>query len=231
MIQVPVQPGPDLADLAEELREPTDLLESADDAPIIRLINAVISEAIRENASDIHVEPFENRLVVRFRIDGVLREVLQSRRAVAPLVVSRIKVMSKLDIAEKRLPQDGRIELELGYRDNDLDEYTSDFALVPGAQGGLKEYSIMANVLYDIPITERLGFSIGAGAGAGALDAMGMPEFERVGAGCAEHGVANIELPRNASAANPTIFVEHERFKGASPALSGKEYHRMRGES
>jgi general secretion pathway protein E len=103
----------DLTHLAQELPEQADLLESDDAAPIIRLINAVLSQAIRENASDIHVEPFENRLVVRFRVDGVLREVLQTKRAVAPLVVSRIKVMSKLDIAEKRLPQDGRISLRI----------------------------------------------------------------------------------------------------------------------
>ena len=101
----------DLAHLAQDLPEQADLLESEDDAPIIRLINALLTQAVKENASDIHIEPFENRLVVRFRVDGVLREVLQSKRAVAPLVVSRIKVMSKLDIAEKRLPQDGRISL------------------------------------------------------------------------------------------------------------------------
>jgi len=110
----------DLADLAQDLPEQADLLESTDDAPIIRLINAVLTQAVKENASDIHVEPFENRLVVRFRVDGVLREVLQSRRAVAPLVVSRIKVMSKLDIAEKRLPQDGRIGLRIAGRAVDV---------------------------------------------------------------------------------------------------------------
>jgi general secretion pathway protein E len=110
----------DLAHLAQELPEQADLLESDDDAPIIRLINAVFSQAIRENASDIHIEPFENRLVVRFRVDGVLREVLQTRRAVAPLVVSRVKVMSKLDIAEKRLPQDGRISLRVAGRAVDV---------------------------------------------------------------------------------------------------------------
>jgi general secretion pathway protein E len=110
----------DLAHLAQELPEPSDLLESEDDAPIIRLINAVLTQAVKENASDIHIEPFENRLVVRFRVDGVLREVLQSRRAVAPLVVSRIKVMSKLDIAEKRLPQDGRISLRIAGRAVDV---------------------------------------------------------------------------------------------------------------
>ena len=110
----------DLALMAQELPEQADLLESDDDAPIIRLINAVLGQAIRENASDIHVEPFENRLVVRFRVDGILREVLQTKRAVAPLVVSRIKVMSRLDIAEKRLPQDGRISLRIAGRAVDV---------------------------------------------------------------------------------------------------------------
>jgi len=110
----------DLASMAQELPEQADLLESEDDAPIIRLINAVLTQAVKENASDIHVETFENRLVVRFRVDGVLREVLQSKRAVAPLVVSRIKVMSKLDIAEKRLPQDGRISLRVAGRAVDV---------------------------------------------------------------------------------------------------------------
>ena len=97
----------DLAHLAEDIPESSDLLESDDEAPIIRLINALLTQAVKENASDIHIEPYENRLVIRFRVDGVLREVLQTKRAVAPLVVSRIKVMSKLDIAERRLPQDG----------------------------------------------------------------------------------------------------------------------------
>ena len=112
--------GTDLAHLVQDLPEQADLLESNDDAPIIRLINAVLTQAVRENASDVHVEPFENRLVVRFRVDGVLREVLQSKRAVAPMVVSRIKVMSRLDIAEKRLPQDGRISLKVAGRSVDV---------------------------------------------------------------------------------------------------------------
>ena len=110
----------DLNQVAESLPEPADLLDADDDAPIIRLINALLTQAVKENASDIHIEPFENHLVVRFRVDGVLREVLQSRRAVAPLVVSRIKVMSKLDIAEKRLPQDGRISLRVAGRAVDV---------------------------------------------------------------------------------------------------------------
>ncbi len=110
----------DLTLVADSLPEPSDLLESDDDAPIIRLINAVLTQAVKENASDIHVEPFENRLVVRFRVDGVMREVLQSKRAVAPLVVSRIKVMARLDIAEKRLPQDGRIGVRIAGRAVDV---------------------------------------------------------------------------------------------------------------
>ena len=110
----------DLLQVAQELQEPSDLLESDDDAPIIRFINAVLTEAVKDNASDVHIEPYENRLGVRFRIDGVLREVLETRRALAPLVVSRIKVMSKLDIAEKRLPQDGRISLRIAGRAVDV---------------------------------------------------------------------------------------------------------------
>jgi general secretion pathway protein E len=110
----------DLLEVAQQLTEPSDLLESDDEAPIIRLINAVLTEAVKKNASDIHIEPYENRLAIRFRIDGVLQEVLQSRRAVAPLVISRIKVMAKLDIAEKRLPQDGRISLRIAGRAVDV---------------------------------------------------------------------------------------------------------------
>jgi len=110
----------DLNSVAQSLPEPEDLLEADDDAPIIRLINALLTEAVKESASDIHIEPFENRLVVRFRIDGVLREALTSRRAVAPLLVSRVKVMAKLDIAEKRIPQDGRISLRVAGRAVDV---------------------------------------------------------------------------------------------------------------
>ena len=110
----------DLSQVAQELQEPSDLLESDDDAPIIRFINAVLTEAVKDGASDVHIEPYENRLGVRFRVDGVLREVLETRRQLAPLVVSRIKVMSKLDIAEKRLPQDGRISLRIAGRAVDV---------------------------------------------------------------------------------------------------------------
>ncbi len=109
-----------LDEVAKELSEPEDLLESDDDAPIIRLINALITEAIKENASDIHVEPFETRLSIRFRVDGVLREVLEPPRQIASLLCSRIKVMAQLDIAEKRLPQDGRIAIKVANRPVDI---------------------------------------------------------------------------------------------------------------
>jgi general secretion pathway protein E len=109
-----------LADLAEQLPSTKDLLESSDEAPIIRFLNAMLSEAIRENASDIHIEPFEGYLAVRFRVDGMLREVLRPNRALAAAIASRVKVMARLDIAEKRLPQDGRISLRVGGRPVDV---------------------------------------------------------------------------------------------------------------
>ncbi|WNO55127.1 type II secretion system ATPase GspE [Stakelama saccharophila] len=109
----------DLVSLADSAAQVDDLLESNDDSPIIRLINALLLEAIKEGASDVHVETQEKRLVVRFRIDGVLRDVLEPQRGLAPLLVSRIKVMAKLDIAEKRIPQDGRVTLRIGGHDVD----------------------------------------------------------------------------------------------------------------
>lgn len=90
----------DFFSLAEELPQGEDLLESEDDAPIIKLINAMLGEAIKEGASDIHIETFEKSLSIRFRVDGVLRDVLAPNRKLAPLLVSRVKVMAKLDIAE-----------------------------------------------------------------------------------------------------------------------------------
>ena len=110
----------DLAALAEDAAAVDDLLDSRDDAPVVRLINALLLQAIRDGASDIHIEAEEKRLVVRFRIDGVLREVLQPARALAPLLVSRIKVMARLDIAEKRVPHDGRVTLRIGGLDVDV---------------------------------------------------------------------------------------------------------------
>lgn len=120
----------DLFQVVEQLPELEDLLESDDDAPIIRLINALLTQAVKENASDIHIEPFEAHLTIRFRVDGILREVLSPRRVLAPLIASRIKVMAKLDIAEKRLPQDGRISLLVAGRPVDVRVST-----IPTGQG------------------------------------------------------------------------------------------------
>lgn len=111
--------GMDLAALADSAAAVDDLLDSRDDSPVIRLINALLLEAVKEGASDVHVETQEKRVVVRFRIDGVLRDKLEPRRELAPLLISRIKVMAKLDIAEKRVPQDGRVTLRIGGHDVD----------------------------------------------------------------------------------------------------------------
>ena len=110
----------DLDQAMAEVATSEDLLNSNDDAPIIKLLNAILAEAIRKNASDIHIEPFETLLRVRFRIDGQLKVVLTPKVAFANMLASRIKVMAKLDIAEKRLPQDGRIAIKLGGREVDL---------------------------------------------------------------------------------------------------------------
>ena len=110
----------DLAKLMSDLPAIEDLLESADDAPVIRMINALLTQALREAASDIHIEPFEQISVVRFRIDGTLRDVVRPKKAIHAALISRIKIMAQLDIAEKRLPQDGRIALRIGGKSVDV---------------------------------------------------------------------------------------------------------------
>ncbi len=110
----------DLEEAAAAIEESADLLDSENDAPIIRLLNSVLAEALKEQASDIHIEPYEKEAIIRFRLDGVLRTVLTPSVKIAPLLISRIKVMSRLDIAEKRLPQDGRMSVKLGGRSIDL---------------------------------------------------------------------------------------------------------------
>ncbi|MGB4346254.1 MAG: type II secretion system ATPase GspE [Burkholderiaceae bacterium] len=110
----------DLARVMQEMPAIEDLLESADDAPVIRMINALLTQALREGASDIHIEPFEQISVVRFRIDGRLRDVVRPKKAIHASLISRIKIMSQLDIAEKRLPQDGRITLRVGGKPVDV---------------------------------------------------------------------------------------------------------------
>ena len=110
----------DLNQLAQEIPSVTDLLDSEDDAPIIKLINALLTQALRDDVSDIHIEAFEHRSVVRYRIDGTLRDILEPQRALHAAIVSRIKIMASLDISEKRLPQDGRIILRLAGRPVDV---------------------------------------------------------------------------------------------------------------
>lgn len=143
----------DLTALAEDIDD-GELLSGEGDAPVIRLINAILSQAVQEKASDIHVEPYEDRVSVRFRIDGVLKEVLSPKPALAPVLVSRLKVMARLDIAEKRVPQDGRITVKLAGHAVDLRVST-----MPSAHG------------------ERVVLRIlDQAAGAISLDQLNMPE-------------------------------------------------------
>ncbi|MEO6028141.1 MAG: type II secretion system ATPase GspE [Candidatus Binatia bacterium] len=106
--------------IANELEEPRDLLEASDEAPIIRLVNSLLFQAVKDRASDIHIEPFERQLTVRFRIDGILYDVISPPKRFQPVIISRVKVMAGLDIAEKRLPQDGRIRTKVAGKDIDV---------------------------------------------------------------------------------------------------------------
>jgi general secretion pathway protein E len=106
--------------IATELEEPRDLLEASDEAPIIRLVNSLLFQAVKDRASDIHIEPFERVLTVRFRIDGILYDVISPPKRFQPVIISRVKVMGGLDIAEKRLPQDGRIRTKVAGKDIDV---------------------------------------------------------------------------------------------------------------
>ncbi|MDO8905472.1 MAG: type II secretion system ATPase GspE [Hydrogenophaga sp.] len=115
-----VQGDADLSRMMQDLPAIEDLLETADDAPIIRMLNALLTQAARDGASDIHIEPYERHSSVRFRVDGTLREVVQPNRALHAALISRLKIMAELDISEKRLPQDGRISLRIGTRAVDV---------------------------------------------------------------------------------------------------------------
>ena len=115
-----VESDADLSRMMQELPAIEDLLETSDDAPIIRMLNALLTQAARDGASDIHIEPYERHSSVRFRVDGTLREVVQPNRALHAALISRLKIMADLDIAERRLPQDGRISLRIGTRAVDV---------------------------------------------------------------------------------------------------------------
>jgi general secretion pathway protein E len=143
----------DLSFLAAELTEPTDLLEATDDAPIIRLVNSLLSQAIRERASDIHVEPFEKEVVARFRIDGILYNILTIQKRYQASIASRVKIMAGLNIAEKRLPQDGGMRIKIGGRDVDVR-----VSIVPTAFGE----RIVLRLLYresTLLSLDKIGFS------------------------------------------------------------------------
>ncbi|HQR29666.1 MAG TPA: type II secretion system ATPase GspE [Anaeromyxobacteraceae bacterium] len=142
----------DLESVAHELEEPTDLLESDDEAPIIRLVNSLLFRAVKERASDIHINPEEKDISVRFRIDGVLREVIRPPKRFQASIASRIKIMGGLNIAEKRLPQDGRIRIKIAGRDVDVRLST-----VPTANGERIVMRLLdkSSVLLDL---EQLGF-------------------------------------------------------------------------
>ena len=110
----------DLSRMMQDLPAVEDLLESSNDAPIIRMLNALLTQAAKDGASDIHIEPYERSSTVRFRVDGTLREVVQPNKALHAALISRLKIMAELDISEKRLPQDGRISLRIGGRAVDV---------------------------------------------------------------------------------------------------------------
>ena len=115
-----VESGVDLSRMMQELPAVEDLLEASNDAPIIRMLNALLTQAAKDGASDIHIEPYERSSSVRFRVDGTLREVVQPNKALHAALISRLKIMAELDISEKRLPQDGRISLRIGGRAVDV---------------------------------------------------------------------------------------------------------------
>ncbi|ACB35686.1 general secretory pathway protein E [Leptothrix cholodnii SP-6] len=125
-----VESAVDLSRIMQDLPAVEDLLEASNDAPIIRMLNALLTQAAKDGASDIHIEPYERSSAVRFRVDGTLREVVQPNRALHAALISRLKIMAELDIAEKRLPQDGRISLRIGGRAIDVRVST-----LPGVHG------------------------------------------------------------------------------------------------
>ncbi len=145
----------DLDHLAEEIsHEPQDLLDAADDAPIIKLVNSMLQHAVKERASDVHLEPYENEVRVRFRIDDVLYEPMKPLpRALQASIVSRIKIMGGLNIAEKRLPQDGRIRLKIAGRDYDVRLST-----VPIAHGERVVMRLLPRT-QDLLDMKRIGFN------------------------------------------------------------------------
>ena len=149
--------------VAHELDEPPDLLEAGDGTPVIRLVNALLFQAVKDGASDIHVEPYERSVAVRSRIDGMLHEVLAPPAHLHPTIASRIKIMAGLDIGERRLPQDGRIRVRVAGRDVDIR-----VSIVPTAFGERVVLRLLdrASALLDLP---ELGLAPAVASGLGRV--------------------------------------------------------------
>ena len=146
--------GQDLDKVAHDLEaEAQDILDVDDEAPIIRLVNSILNQAVKEKASDIHIEPFEKMVSVRFRKDGVLHDIIQAPKRFQSSITSRIKIMGDLNIAEKRLPQDGRIRIKVAGRDIDIRLST-----VPTSHGERLVMRLLdkTNTVLDL---QKLGFS------------------------------------------------------------------------
>lgn len=109
-----------MTEIDADFNEPVDLLDASDEAPIIRLVNSLLFRAVKQKSSDIHIEPFEKELIVRFRIDGVLYDIIHPPKRAQSAIISRVKIMAGLNIAEKRLPQDGRIRIKIAGKDIDI---------------------------------------------------------------------------------------------------------------
>lgn len=141
-----------MEEIAQDFDEPVDLLDASDEAPIIRLVNSLMFRAVKQKASDIHIEPFERELVVRFRIDGILYDVMHPPKRAQNSIISRVKIMAGLNIAEKRIPQDGRIRIKIAGKDIDIRVST-----IPTAFGESVVMRLLdkTSVLIDI---ETLGF-------------------------------------------------------------------------
>jgi general secretion pathway protein E len=144
--------GPE-AEIADEFMEPVDLLDADDEAPIIRLVNSLLFRAVKQKSSDIHIEPFERELKVRFRINGILYDIMTPPKRAQSAIISRVKVMSQLNIAEKRIPQDGRIRVKIAGKDIDIRVST-----IPTAHGESVVMRLLdaSSILLDL---ESLGFS------------------------------------------------------------------------
>ena len=141
------------AEIADEFMEPVDLLDADDEAPIIRLVNSLLFRAVKQKSSDIHIEPFERELKVRFRINGILYDIMAPPKRAQSAIISRVKVMSQLNIAEKRVPQDGRIRVKIAGKDIDIRVST-----IPTAHGESVVMRLLdaSSVLLDL---DSLGFS------------------------------------------------------------------------